>query len=527
MAEFEHSLGFNITSEGALVEPHKFKTTGYKAGDKLPAPHFNWFLNKTSRTIEELQECFKTMVGGKFVDGTAVPIKSGGTGAVTAQNALANLGGLTFGQRIAINNNTDLNDLVEIGCYGCTMTSTAETLSNSPVKVAFILDVINSVGGPYKDLNTPYVYLVQRLLTFDGREYIRPIYVDGKLDRHFSSWQQIAWKSDIKLTAEEVHAVPYFLGTVNGTEFTFDTATSLGTYGVSWVDCPAESSPRGVKGTVYGTLLCHINNGYHKNNYNWLTQIFVQASNTMATHDIYVRRKINADQFTAWDRIALITDHEHGTEFLEKGNLNDIKAVGYYFAMGSNTCTNTPIDTSTTGFGLEVLKVAGSLLSQVCTVQDCQYIRYFNGSTWQPWRMIYNTLYKPTPAEIGALPDTVVPINKGGTGASDVTNARKNLNFVTGTYTGTGNSGGGTMYNYDTGARGSNVIMIHGVNARGFLCPWGGFMIYENGGWNTTKTVAFGQNAAEKAYYENGYIKLHSNHDYINVSGGLFNYCCL
>lgn len=357
----------------AGTEPSEsLKKNGFVGGYKPPASVFNWFWHSVSEVLKELQG--------------ATP---------------SDFGAVTYGERQSISEGANLNDLVEIGGYGCIMTSTAETLANCPVKSAFILDVINSVGGPYKDLNTPFVYLVQRLMTFDGIEYIRSIYVDGSLNKHFTTWQKITWKSELPTTAKEVSAMPFFLGTVNGTDFTFDTANSLGTYGVSWVDCPAESSPKGVAGTVYGTLLCHINNGYEKTDYNWLTQIFIQASNTSATHDIYVRRKINADAFTAWDRIALASDYQHGTKYIESGNLNDLKEVGYYFATGSNTCTNTPTDTSTTGFGLEVKRVAGSLLAQICTVQDIQYIRYFNGSTWQAWRTVYNSITPMTEVTAG------------------------------------------------------------------------------------------------------------------------------
>ena len=56
MANFRHSLGFNISSEGALVEPTKYKTQGFTAGYKLPAPHFNWIVDKTSKSIDEIHE---------------------------------------------------------------------------------------------------------------------------------------------------------------------------------------------------------------------------------------------------------------------------------------------------------------------------------------------------------------------------------------------------------------------------------------------------------------------------------------
>lgn len=169
------------------------------------------------------------------------------------------------------------------------------------------------------------------------------------------------------------------------------------------------------------------------------------------------------------------------------------------------------------------------------------YADLSGGMTVHEGHKVYSTHDKPTPAEIGAsavghghaLTDSgitgVLPIAKGGTGATDVPNARQKLHFISGTYYGTGNSGGGTMYNFNTGARGSNVIMIHGINARGFLCPWGGFMVYDNGAGvlSPTEIQAFGQNSGEYASYADGYISLKTSHDYINISGGVFNYWCL
>lgn len=72
------------------VEPsEELKTNGFQHGYKPPAGIFNWFWNKVSKCIKEIQE--------KIVEPNekgAIPIESGGTGATTAEEALKNLGGL-------------------------------------------------------------------------------------------------------------------------------------------------------------------------------------------------------------------------------------------------------------------------------------------------------------------------------------------------------------------------------------------------------------------------------------------------
>lgn len=107
---------------------------------------------------------------------------------------------------------------------------------------------------------------------------------------------------------------------------------------------------------------------------------------------------------------------------------------------------------------------------------------------------------------------------------SDVPNARTNLGFVDGEFTSRNDS---NEFRFDTGAKGSNVIMLHGTSSRGFLCPWGGFLVYDIGSGigQSTQIQAFGYNSGEIARYENGVVTIKSSHDYIK--GMLFHYWCL
>lgn len=143
--------------------------------------------------------------------------------------------------------------------------------------------------------------------------------------------------------------------------------------------------------------------------------------------------------------------------------------------------------------------------------------------------------------------DGAVPIANGGTNATNVENARKNFSFLGGSqipenssgyytddsvnpywYRGTGDAGSGSqMYNYDTNARGSNIIFIVGTDVRGFLTPWGGIMFSAVGALGGANYELFGVNSGQKAYYADGRIMLRTSSDYINKSGALYYYWCL
>lgn len=127
----------------------------------------------------------------------------------------------------------------------------------------------------------------------------------------------------------------------------------------------------------------------------------------------------------------------------------------------------------------------------------------------------------------------IIPIEHGGTGASDVPNARVKLGITTGYYTGDGDSSSnGDNYNLAIGASNSNVVFIYAQDYTmfGFLCPHGGYMTHHyqgTVGGDHTETVYFGMGADEKASYANGRLSLKTTHQYLNSGNVKYYYQCI
>lgn len=566
MADFNYSLGFDIPSENTVSPTYKYKG-GFPAGYQLPAPHFNWIVDKTSKSITELQECFNIMVGGKFTEGTSVPIKSGGTGARTRKNAMANIaflgvdpitessddtpqkwislgtgyawvspsgkitdrptdyaivvnvvhsGDLTqfwIAQPIgrvykrsgstagwndtwfksydeknkptpnelgveslsggtAIQANTDLNTLKTMGNYHCDNDTRVGTLTNCPVKNAFRMKVGNPTGS------TAYVY--QEIYHYmSGARYYRQCLASGG---KWTEWVK-TYDTSNKPTPAEIGAVPIGYGFAESAKFISNT---------SLVDVLSTGKSGFYKGT--------------------------NITGAPTTDEWWIFEIICHDEKYA----TVMAYQEAGTDVYHMFYRGGV--LGNWYKVHTSA-EAIPIENGGTG-----ATNAAKALQNLGITATAAELNYVDGVTSN----VQTQLNGKSPTTHGhALTDSnitgILPIPKGGTGATDVPNARKNLNFISGTYYGTGNSGGGNMYNFDTGARGSNVIMIHGINARGFLCPWGGFMVYDNGAGvlSPTEIQAFGQNSGEYASYSDGYISLKTSHDYINVQGGVFQYWCL
>lgn len=72
---------------------------------------------------------------------------------------------------------------------------------------------------------------------------------------------------------------------------------------------------------------------------------------------------------------------------LTNQDLNDIKTPGFYYAAGSNSCTNRP--SGIDAFGLEVIRTAGGYFTQRLTTANTNsntiYTRYYNSSVWSTW----------------------------------------------------------------------------------------------------------------------------------------------
>lgn len=98
MIEFQNSPP---NWENCGTEPNnEMKKNGFKAGYKPPASIFNWFWNKTGKCIKEIQEHLSNLFDDftnhehstEDVTSGTLPLKRGGTGAATAEQALKNLG---------------------------------------------------------------------------------------------------------------------------------------------------------------------------------------------------------------------------------------------------------------------------------------------------------------------------------------------------------------------------------------------------------------------------------------------------
>lgn len=695
MAEFEHSLGFNI-AEANIVEPTEFKTTGFQAGYKLPAPHFNWFLDKTSKCIEELKNK-KFDLGGVYTGDMNDLVSPGqyrvqsnanlpaneayygqvfvGRGVVTGGNndtctqlvlsyqnrRMYHRGGLlrdgawiweewstvyttahkptfnaaawlglnpvtkpsddttvkwcslgsgfaqysgldqltdqpsrygflvtyTYGSDVAqfwfvlpsgalykrsgnttgwgqtwtkiydtankptanelgveslsggteIPNNADLNTYKTQGNYHCLGDATAQTLSNCPVTNAFRMKVGHPTGGGS--------YTYQEIVNWNtGTRYYRQCLTSS------NSWTEwiVTYDSRKKPTPSEIGAVATENILAASTDLNNIITSGMYRIGNTPVNAPTE-------GCAYGQLLV-VHGGQDT-----ISQIvFPYKSSRMYMRTGNPTIIDGAGQWNGWvqmystgnkptpadigalpDSVVPVTKGGTGKTSLtdvtvgysihpvmincSNMDINELKSAGFYF--GYENMLHAAVENEISVFEVISYSTDWLLQRQTRLTDGKSFFRYFySGSSWSDWYSEYSSKHKPTPAEIGALPDSTVPINKGGTGATDVAGAKTNLGFIGGTYTGTGNSGSGAMYKFDTGARGSNLLVIAGYNFFGFVTPTGACM-FDVGNGGICSSTTFGGGSGRTAYYENGYIHLETDNKYINGNGYTYYYRCL
>ena len=113
---------------------------------------------------------------------------------------------------------------------------------------------------------------------------------------------------------------------------------------------------------------------------------------------------------------------------------------------------------------------------------------------------------------------SVVPILNGGTGASDVADARKNLGFARDSYKGNGNSAGRDI---PLSTKESNLVFIFSAIGFGFLTSTGGVIWRPDKGLTTTTLDAevFTNSTSTShqiATYSNGVLHLATNSDRLN-----------
>ena len=130
----------------------------------------------------------KTIPANVTIDSTYL------TAATVSGNALGGLNHLKasvdslnskISNVVALFANSDLNNYLTPGKYGCGTNAAAATIVNSPVSVAFYLDVFK-----LQNVETgAWVNLIQRVTTYDGSEiYFRRCNTDGNGTWLFSAW---------------------------------------------------------------------------------------------------------------------------------------------------------------------------------------------------------------------------------------------------------------------------------------------------------------------------------------------------
>lgn len=104
-------------------------------------------------------------------------VGSGGTGKIISRNAydifwsdsgVGNPNGTINPNVKGISSGTDLNTITNIGQYYMPTNTDAPTLINSPTNLAFIMTVEPSTG-----VMQGYIYIVQKIIDFNGNMYIR------------------------------------------------------------------------------------------------------------------------------------------------------------------------------------------------------------------------------------------------------------------------------------------------------------------------------------------------------------------
>lgn len=158
-----------------------------------------------------------------------------------------------------------------------------------------------------------------------------------------------------------------------------------------------------------------------------------------------------------------------------------------------------------------------------------------------------------TPDDIGAAKKThshnlnsddttgVLPIPKGGTGASTIPGAREALGIKSGSYTGTGSN-----RTFDTGMKDAKIIFIYGTASSNDGNSFSGFLTSQGGVFTTEEILkagltgqdmlgirAFGRHSSGNngysgyiAYFESGVITLNTDHYTLNENGKTYYYTC-
>lgn len=265
--------------------PETLKNSGFTPGYKPPAEYFNWFMHGASEALAELQN-----------------------------NAVENYTG---------------------------MVTVDYTFDDALVRGKYLVTGTNIEGAPYTGnaYGTLFVFMADNKTEWTGGNlhWLTQIFIstDGEFharrrinDANFTPWAQFYTTAD-KPTLNELSGVvsiakggtgatdnlkaldnlsgiASYRGSVNGTNYTFDTALTQGEYLVTGTDL--EGAPEA--GTIYGKLVVTVSNGHtHDGANNWIWQTY---HSTKYFH-VYIRNKVNAGAWSKWTKVMVDSDYTFST----------------------------------------------------------------------------------------------------------------------------------------------------------------------------------------------------------------------
>lgn len=123
------------------------------------------------------------------------------TGNLTADNFNSRFSLQSVPYGTAVGENADLNTAtyLSVGNYYCGANAIVSTMTNVPVKRAFMMTVYSPLTPTVDNETTwKWVYRVRKFMTYLGEEYIQSVYSGNTAGTFtYGAWQQIAHKSDI------------------------------------------------------------------------------------------------------------------------------------------------------------------------------------------------------------------------------------------------------------------------------------------------------------------------------------------
>lgn len=130
------------------------------------------------------------------------------TGNLTADNFNSRFSLQSVPYGTAVGENADLNTVtyLSVGNYYCGADAIVSTMTNVPVKRAFMMTVYSPLTPTVDNETTgKWVYRVRKFMTYLGEEYIQSVYSGNTAGTFtYGAWQQIAHKSDIPTKTSEL-----------------------------------------------------------------------------------------------------------------------------------------------------------------------------------------------------------------------------------------------------------------------------------------------------------------------------------